>query len=108
MREDISELLQAMDIFLFPSSFESFGNVALEAQAAGLPVICSTGVPKAVAVTDLIEYLPLDKPEAWVTRIEELIIEHVEHRDMFDTFKNTNYDVTVIAKWLQDFYSSKV
>ena len=108
VRDDIPELLQAMDIFLFPSSFESFGNVALEAQATGLPVICSTGVPKAVAATDLIEYLSLDQPEAWINRIVKLIEDRVEHRDMFDTLRNTKFDVAVVANWLQNFYLSKV
>jgi glycosyltransferase involved in cell wall biosynthesis len=31
------------DIFVFPSSTDTFGNVVLEAQASGLPVIVSTG-----------------------------------------------------------------
>lgn len=108
VREDIPELLQAMDIFLFPSSFESFGNVALEAQAAGLPVLCSTGVPKSVAATDLIEYLPLDQPGAWIDRIEKLIADRTEHRDEFNILRNTKYDVAVVTRWLQDFYLSRI
>lgn len=107
VREDIPELLQAMDVFLFPSSFESFGNVALEAQAAGLPVICSTGVPKAVAATDLIEYLPLDNPDLWINKIEELIDSPSKHRDMLDVLQNSKYDVRVVVKWLQDYYLSR-
>jgi len=39
--EDITDLLMASDVFVFPSLEEGFGIVALEAQAAGLPVIAS-------------------------------------------------------------------
>jgi glycosyltransferase involved in cell wall biosynthesis len=39
--EDVTELLMASDVFVFPSLEEGFGIVALEAQAAGLPVIAS-------------------------------------------------------------------
>jgi glycosyltransferase involved in cell wall biosynthesis len=38
---DVTELLLASDVFVFPSLEEGFGIVALEAQAAGLPVIAS-------------------------------------------------------------------
>jgi glycosyltransferase involved in cell wall biosynthesis len=39
--EDISELLLASDIFAFPSLEEGFGVVAVEAAAAGLPVVAT-------------------------------------------------------------------
>lgn len=39
--EEITDLLMASDVFVFPSLEEGFGIVALEAQAAGLPVIAS-------------------------------------------------------------------
>jgi len=38
---DISPLLNCADLFLFPSSEEGFGTVAIEAAAAGLPVVAS-------------------------------------------------------------------
>ena len=40
-RNDIYELLAASDIFVFPSLFEGLGGSLIEAQAAGLPIICS-------------------------------------------------------------------
>ncbi|SFN73767.1 glycosyltransferase family 4 protein [Salegentibacter flavus] len=40
-RNDIYELLAAADVFVFPSLFEGLGGSLIEAQAAGLPVICS-------------------------------------------------------------------
>ncbi len=41
VRPDIPKLLQAMDVFLFPSFFEGLPLAMLEAQAAGLPCVIS-------------------------------------------------------------------
>lgn len=102
VRDDVPKLLQAVDIFLFPSHFESFGNAALEAQAAGLRVLCSDSVPDEVAVTDLISFLPLDKPKLW---IKQLMAYHIENRDdSYYRLKGTKYDIEIAAKWLQEFY----
>ena len=45
--EDLAEAYASADIFVFPSTTDTFGNVVLEAQASGLPVIVSDeGGPK--------------------------------------------------------------
>lgn len=41
LREDIPELLNAMDIFVLPSLAEAFGIAALEAMGCALPVVAS-------------------------------------------------------------------
>ena len=58
----VNELMQAMDVFVFPSLFEGLGIAAIEAQAAGLPAVCSDGVPREVAITEDIEFIPLGGP----------------------------------------------
>jgi glycosyltransferase involved in cell wall biosynthesis len=41
IREDIPDLLQAMDIFVLPSLSEGLPTAAMEAMASGRPVVCS-------------------------------------------------------------------
>ena len=102
VREDIPELLQGMDIFLFPSNFESFGNAALEAQAAGLKVICSDTISDEVAVTNQITFLPLTKPEKWIAEMIKSI--NTKRQDTYYQLSDTKYDIKSSAAWLQNFY----
>lgn len=64
---DVAPYLAAMDVFMLPSQWEGLGLVALESQAAGVPVIASTTVPEEVdVIPELIEHLPLDSGNsAW-------------------------------------------
>lgn len=65
-RDDIPGILHAADCFLFPSLWEGFGMVAVEAQAAGLPCICSDAVPTSVKVTECCWFLSINDMDAWV------------------------------------------
>lgn len=56
---NVSIELSKSDYFIFPSNFEGFGNVLLEAQAAGLHCFTSTEVSKEVNC-GLVTFLPLD------------------------------------------------
>ena len=40
-REAVADVFASADLFVFPSRTDTAGNVVLEAQAAGLPVIVS-------------------------------------------------------------------
>ncbi len=76
VRTDVSRLLCAMDVYVFPSLFEGMPNTVVEAQATGLPCIISDTITKEAKVTDLVEYFSLNSdPKEWAARIIEKISE---------------------------------
>ena len=73
-REDVSELYNAMDLFLFPSLYEGLGMVLIEAQANGLPCIASTEVPKIAKVSQNVSFLELKSSvTVWCEEIIKMI-----------------------------------
>jgi glycosyltransferase involved in cell wall biosynthesis len=66
-RADIPCLLRALDVFLFPSLCEGFGLALVEAQAAGLPCIAATTIPReADVVPGFVQRLSLtDSAAVW-------------------------------------------
>ena len=61
-RKDIPELMCAMDVFVFPSRWEGFGNVMIEAQSMELPCVVSDRIPSNVIVNPNVTVLSLDTP----------------------------------------------
>lgn len=62
----MNRIYQAMDVFVFPSLFEGLGIVAIEAQAAGVPIVCSEGLPPETDITPIYQKLLLsDGAEKW-------------------------------------------
>ena len=67
----VEELYWGMDAFAFPSRFEGLGIAAVEAQAAGLPVLCSDRVPREACICGNVQRLPL-KPALWSDALAQL------------------------------------
>jgi glycosyltransferase involved in cell wall biosynthesis len=69
-------MARRMDVLLLPSEagFEGTPRVTIEAQACGVPVICSTGIPEDVRVVpELFHRLRVsDGCEAWAEKALEL------------------------------------
>src|SRR5262249_18730937 len=63
VRRDIGRLMRAADLLFFPSREEGLGMVAVEAQAAGLPVLVSDAVPReAIVIPELVTSVSLSDP----------------------------------------------
>lgn len=81
LRRDVEQLMAAADVLLFPSRGEGLGMVAVEAQAASLPVLASSAVPReCVVVPSLVRFRELaDGPEAWA---DDLLTLAMHQRDL--------------------------
>lgn len=103
VRSDVNDLLQAMDVFLFPSLFEGFGIAALESQAAGLSTIVSDRIPSECQITDLIHSQSLSSsPEIWAQKVIEAA--RTDRVDTYDEIAAAGFDIAENAKWLQNYY----
>lgn len=103
IRTDVSNLLQAMDVFLFPSLYEGLPVTLVEAQAAGLPCIISDNIPKDCDITGLITRIPLNNdPEFWAKQI--LAAQILQRKDTHKEIIAAGFDISENAKWLENFY----
>ncbi len=102
-RRDVPELLQAMDVFLFPSLHEGLPVSVVEAQAAGLPVLMSDSVTDEVCVTDHIQRVPLSLgAEQWAERALDLV--GLSRASSADHILTAGFDLRSSAAWLAGFY----
>jgi len=73
--ENVHEYYQALDVVIMPSLHEGFPMIAVEAQAAGLPLILSDTLAHDIAVTPLVRYIGIG--EAGVDAWADAILAHV-------------------------------
>lgn len=103
LRSDVADLMQAMDVFVFPSLFEGFGISALEAQAAGLPCLISDKVPIECKMTDLVRQLPLsNSAETWARQAVSGAA--FIREDTSEQIRQAGFDIVENAIWLQNYY----
>ncbi len=101
-RSDVPELLQAGDVFVFPSLYEGFPGAVLEAEAAGLPCVISDSITDEVCITDNVKQLPLGDIRPWVEEIMKMV--QYQRKDTTGQLCSVGYDITNLAKNLVDFY----
>jgi len=81
MRRDIPECLSVMDIYVQPSKFEGVPNAALEAMAAGLPVIATNvGGVSEIVEDRMTGILVAVDDERSLTQSIEFLVQHPARR----------------------------
>lgn len=106
-RTDVNRIMQAMDVFVFPSVYEGMPVTVIEAQAAGLPCVVSDVVTKDVALTENVRFCSLkESADAWYKCIEEMCDK--ERVVEYKTICESNYDIAENAKWLQEYYEQVI
>ncbi len=74
-RDDIPEILRAVDLLLVPSWEEPFGRTVIEAMASGVPVVATDvgGPPEILGEDGCGLVLPPREPRVWAETIEMLL-----------------------------------
>lgn len=74
-RDDVAEILRAVDLLLVPSWEEPFGRSVIEAMAAGVPVVATErgGPPELLGDGEAGLTLPPRQPQAWAQAIDSLL-----------------------------------
>ena len=105
--ENIPHLLWTMDVLAIPSFVEGFGIVAIEAQAAGLPVFCSSGVPPEAGPTELVRFLSLDAgAEVWADHIWASQGQGVVRIKTSETLKCAGFDIVSTANTIRSLFTT--
>lgn len=82
--EELAMAYASSDVFLFPSTTETFGNVTLEAMSSGLPTVCAdaTGSKELVANHKTGFLLASGNVAQFYERVETLIIQDALRKEM--------------------------
>lgn len=103
-RSDVPDLLQAGDVFVFPSLYEGFPGAVLEAEAAGLPCVISDTITDEVCITNNVKQLPLGDIRPWVEEIIKAV--QYERKDTSSQLYRAGYDITTLTEKLMGFYEN--
>jgi glycosyltransferase involved in cell wall biosynthesis len=107
IRKDIERLMLGSDVLLFPSRGEGLGMAAVEAQAAGLPVLVSDTVPReCVVVTELVHFQKVEAGEAaWAADLLRLAAQRQNISDANQRVAASGFSIDKSACALLALYS---
>jgi len=103
--EDLAAVYASCDLFLFPSTTDTFGNVVLEAQASGLPVIVtdSGGPQENVLPGESGLVVPGNDEESFLQAINHLLAEPRRLKEMGQAarlgMQSRSFDHAFNAAW---------
>lgn len=104
VRSDVNKLLQAMDVFVFPSLYEGLPVTMIEAQTSGLPCVISQNVPQETDITELVFRVSLDAPlKEWVEKIESAL--KIKRESQKEVIQKSGFDIKENVNWLENFYT---
>lgn len=107
LRRDVPDFMSALDVMIFPSTYEGLPLTLIEAQAAGLPSLISDRITKSVILTDgVIEQRSIDgNPADWAKEAIRIAESHPDRTCQREKIAAAGYDVTALARWYEQFFA---
>lgn len=102
----VSDYLSAFDVNVLPSTHEGLPGVIIESQISGLPSLVSESVTDECALTDLVEFIPINNPAVWVSRMACAIPSErlISSQNAQALLKAAGYNLTDSARQLRSLY----
>lgn len=105
-RTDVADLLQSIDVFVFPSFFEGIPMALIEAEAVGLPIVASDTINQDVKINDNICFVSLDESnDKWIQKIQVAKKLHIKENG-FLNIKNSAFNIEGSAYALSSLYTT--
>lgn len=106
--DHVERLLWAMDVLVFPSLFEGLGIAAVEAQAAGLPVIVSEFIPEEAHVTKDFQLVTLSNGAiGWAEAIGASCGQMIDRMTGADAVRRSGFDITDTVRRISTLYKQQ-
>lgn len=106
LRDDVERIMQAMDVFVFPSLYEGLGIVAIEAQMTGMPCIVSESIPQEVKITNNLSFLNVESDaKTWAQKVLEV---NRPKEKTTDLIEKSGYDIKKNSQWLLEKYQESL
>jgi len=107
VRSDVSDLLQAFDLFIFPSLHEGLPVSLIEAQGAGLPCLISDHISNEVDMgLNLIHYSSLVSIDVWIKNIKKIRSMPAKRDEVTSRMIQKGFDIRNIAASIEEYYYS--
>ena len=97
LRQDVPDLLSAMDVMAFPSLYEGMPNTVIEAQATGLPCLISDSITREANITGLVKYESLSASALkWAEDVQSMVGK--KRKDTRCSFISNGYDIQSLVE----------
>ena len=104
-RRDVEKYFAVTDVLVMPSLFEGLPLVAIEAQAAGIPVILSDNITRETGLTENCRFLSLKSRRAWADAVVGTL-ESIDAGRSEGALEGGPFDIRAEARALEEYYSS--
>lgn len=106
VRNDVPMLLNAMDVFVFPSLYEGLPFTLIETQCNGLPCVSADSVTSQVLINSNTVFISLDElDKKWADLVLKMA-EQGHDRQGYINVQKAGYDIDIEAQKLKNYYAS--
>lgn len=105
IRADVENLLQAFDVFVFPSHHEGLPVTLVEAQCSGLPCLVSDAVSSEADLGfGLAKFISNQSTTEYVKQIAKIEVHGSIRSAASGMLASQGYDIRETARWIQNYY----